>query len=310
MLAQPERRAATIVAEAPLPRAGALGQSRDFIIATSVVPVQLRLGFESIRQDEILVRSTSGVPLAAIAVPGSELELARREWRARVLAAEGFVLCTVLLLLGGPMLDWRRLSPSINRHVWLTAGILILLASARSVAWLAIRLGGLDRPPMASPQLAGPFRIVMASPLDFLLTALAFGALVALIASSFEQWRQGRRGRVHVVPERGLADVLTFIAAQALAGGLAGALLVGYEEFLRTRLVLMPLDVLHFSLHPFEAPRLAIATGLVVLHAALLALLVLIFRVALARWVIAGNYRWIRAWIPILWAGPARRSWW
>src|SRR5918993_3924373 len=107
------------------------------------------------------------------------------------------------------------------------------------------------------------------------------------MASSFEQWRQGRRGRVHVVPERGPADVLIFIAAQAIAGGLTGALLVGYEDFLRTRLVLMPFDVLHFSLHPFTAPRLAIATALVVLHAALLAVVVLLLRVGLARWVIA-----------------------
>jgi hypothetical protein len=156
--AQPERPAATIVADAPLPRAGALGQSHDFIIATSVVPVPLRLGFESIRQDEILIRSTTGVPIAAITVPSSEVDAARSRWRARILASEGVVLCAVLLLLGGPMLDWRRLSPSISRHAWLTIGILGLLVSARAVAWFAIRLAGLDRAPMASSQLAGPFR--------------------------------------------------------------------------------------------------------------------------------------------------------
>ena len=52
-------------------------------------------------------------------------------------------------------------------------------------------------------------------------------------------------------------------------------------------------------------PRLAVAIGLVVLHAALVALAVLIFRLALARWVVAATIRWIRALIPLLWAAPA-----
>ena len=67
----------------------------------------------------------------------------------------------------------------------------------------------------------------------------------------------------------------------------------------------MPLDIAHFSLHPWVPTRLAVAAGIVVLHGALLALAVLVFEVALSPWVIAGHHRWIRAWIPVLWAAPA-----
>jgi signal transduction histidine kinase len=67
----------------------------------------------------------------------------------------------------------------------------------------------------------------------------------------------------------------------------------------------MPYDLLHFSLHPFDGGRLAVATALVIVHAALLAFSVLIFRMATARWVVARDYHWLRSAIPLFWALPA-----
>jgi signal transduction histidine kinase len=305
----PTTRAATIVAEAPLPGEGDLVQRRDaFVVATSVVPVPLRPGYEAAGDgvaNAIIVRTATGEPLAAIEVPASEVAVARAQWQRRTVAAVASVVCVVLLLLSGPLLDWRRLLRSVAGHIGLTGVILALLASARAIAWVAVRLADLDAPALVPRQTAGPLWIALASPIDFLLTALALGALVALLASSFEQWRQSRRYAVHVIPDRGALDVAAFVVAQVAAGALVGALLAGYEMFLRVRLSMMPFDLLHFSLHPWEPQRLAVATGLVALHAALLALLVLFFRAAAAPWVVAGNYRWIRAWIPILWAAPA-----
>ena len=310
--AAPERRAATVVAEAALPRSEGVGHTKDeLIIDTSVVPVPLRTAFEGAGDasgDAIVVRAaTGGEPLAAIVVPVSELEYARAKWRMRVLAAEGGVLCVVLLLLSGPLLDWRRLLRSVGAHVSITVAILLLLGVARAVAWWAVRLADLDSPALSAPDvaLAGWHRLALASPVDFVLTLFAGGAIVALAASSFEQWRQSRRLRVHVVPERGALDVVVFVAAQLAAGFLVGALLVAYEDRLRTQLAVMPFDIAHFSLHPWAPSRLAIAAGIVVLHGALLALAVLMFRMAIAPWVIAGTSRWIRALIPILWAAPA-----
>lgn len=303
----PERRAATIVAEAPLPRTEDLPHPGDgLIVATSVVPVPVRAGFEAdASADAIMVRGVTGEPLAAIVVPAREVEYARAKWRTTVLAVEGGILCAVLLMLTGPLLDWRRLLRTVRGHLTLTVAILLLIVVARAVAWVAVRLTDLDSPALTSPQLAGVFWLALASPIDFVLTTFAVGAIVALVASSFEQWRQSRRLAVRVVPERGALDLVIFVAAQMMAGAAVGALLVGYEEFLRTRLAQMPLDIAHFSLHPWFPGRLAVAAGIVVLHGALLALAVLLFRVALSPWVVAGHYRWIRRWIPVLWGAPA-----
>jgi len=305
----PDRRVATIVAEAPLPRADAeVAETNRFMVATSVVPVPLRTRFEGApdgASDAIVVGAANGEPLATIDIPGNAIDAARQSWRRKVLSAEVAILCAALLLLTGPLLDWRRLRTSVSGHLRLTATIIGLLAAGRGAAWLAVRLAGFDGPPLASQQIAGPLWLALASPADFLFTMLAIAGLVALAASSVEQWRQSRRMGVRVVPERGAIDVMAFLAAQAAGGAIVGGMLVAYEAFLRTRLVLAPFDILHFSLHPFEPGRLAVVTGLVVLHAALLASAVLLFRIAASPWVVAASHRGLRMWIAVLWAAPA-----
>src|SRR5690606_16437069 len=120
-----------------------------------------------------------------------------------------------------------------------------------------------------------------------------------------EQWRHSRRQPVRVIPDAGPLELTVFVLAQVVTGAAVAALLVAYEYFLRSRLALMPYDLVHFSLHPFDFKRLAVTTALVILHAALLALAVLLFRVAMARWVVSRDSRWIRGWTPLLWAAPA-----
>jgi signal transduction histidine kinase len=305
--AVPERRVATIAAEAPLPRSEELAHPGEgLIVDTSVVPVPLRAGFVADSSSEaIVMRGPTGEPLAAVDVPATEIEHAIARWRAGIIAVEGGVVCGVLLLLTGPLLDWRRLLRTIGGHLALTGAILALLVIARVVGWHAVRLAGLDSPALTSPQLSGIDWLALASPIDFVLTVCLFAALVALVASSFEQWRQSRRMRVRVVPEQGAIDVAIFVVTQLAAGMMVGGLLAWYEDVLRTRLALMPFDIAHFALHPWEPARLGIAAGIIVLHGSLLALAVLVFRIALGPWVVAGNRRWIRAFIPILWAAPA-----
>jgi signal transduction histidine kinase len=307
---QPERRLATIVAEAPLASASPEGvQSSDgFLMATSVVPVPIRTRFEGAPDsggDGIVVGSATGDPLAVAVVPSSEIEAAHARWRARTLAAEGFVAIGVLLLLTGPLLDRRRATSDVSRHLLFAATILAFLVAARALLFVAIRLADVARPALASEELAGRYWIALASPLDFLFTALLFAGVVGLAASSFEQWRHSRRMRVRVLGTRSVGRVIGFTAAQLAAGAAVGGLVFGYEAFIRMRLSRASVDILHFSLHPLDWTRLPVVVGLVILHAALAALLVLIFRLAIARWVVAGNRRWIRALIPVLWAVPA-----
>jgi signal transduction histidine kinase len=306
--AQPERRLATIVAEAPLSRnTGTLG-SEDFVLQTALIDVPVRLTFESgsnVPGNAVVIRDARGLPLAQVDVSAEQVEAARGRWRGGVQAALLVLLGAVLLLLTGPLLDWRRLTRTVTGHASLTLALLGLLVSARVLAWVAVRLAGLDRPVLLPPDLAGPLFVVFASPLDFLLSMLLLGAGVGLAASSFEQWRQSRRLRVRVVPDSGTGEMAGFVIAQLACGALVGTLIAGYERFLHTRLAMMPYDVLHFSLHPFDWARLSVGTGLVILHAALVALAVLVFRFSVARWVVAADRRWVRMWVPILWAVSA-----
>jgi hypothetical protein len=306
--AQPERRLATIVAEAPLSRNTVTLGSEDFVLQTALIDVPVRLTFESgsnVPGNAVVIRDARGLPLAQVDVPAEQVEAARGRWRGGVQAALLVLLGAVLLLLTGPLLDWRRLTRTVTGHASLTLALLGLLVSARVLAWVAVRLAGLDRPVLLPPDLAGPLFVVFASPLDFLLSMLLLGAGVGLAASSFEQWRQSRRLRVRVVPDSGTGEMAGFVIAQLACGALVGTLIAGYERFLHTRLAMMPYDVLHFSLHPFDWARLSVGTGLVILHAALVALAVLVFRFSVARWVVAADRRWVRMWVPVLWAVSA-----
>jgi signal transduction histidine kinase len=307
--AAPDRRVATVVAEANLPGgSGSAEPAEGFLLETAIVPVPLRTRFEGApdaREGAIVVRSAGGDPIAVVDVPSSDIEAAHARWMTRTLAGELVVLAAALLLLSGPLLDWRRVLPRVGPHVTLSVMILALLIGARALLWVALRLAGLAAPALAPERVAGPYWVALASPLDFFLTALLAGGIVALAASSFEQWRQSRRVRVRAVAPHRPARLAAFIAAQVAAGAALGGLVVGYESFVRTRLSQSSLDVLHFSLHPLDGARLPVVVGLVVLHAALAALAVLILRVAVSPWVVASHARWIRAWIPVLWAVPA-----
>jgi signal transduction histidine kinase len=302
------RRLATIVAEAPLAQSPVNPSSDEFVLRTSVIPVPLRLTFESgpnPPDTAIVIRDSSGLPLARADVAPQEVAAARDGWRQRVIAIEMAVLIAALLLCTGPLLDWRRSSRSVKAHVALTLGILSLLVVARLLAWSAVRLAELDGPMLTSAPGDSWLALALSSPTDLLMTTLLIGAVVGLGASSFEQWRHSRRLRLRVIPDSGAAEALMFLAAQLLAGAAVAALLVGYEFLLRERLALMPYDLLHFSLHPFDWSRLVVLMALVILHAALLAFSVLMFRVAMARWVVSGDHRWIRGLTPVLWAMPA-----
>jgi signal transduction histidine kinase len=304
-----DRRVATVVAEAVLPSRGAApADMNEFLLDTAVVPVPLRTRFEGAldaRDDAIVVRSPDGESIAVVDVPAADVEAAHARWRARTAASEIVVVAGVLLLLAGPLLDWRRVVRRVSAHVALTLGILSLLLTARVLLWIALRAGG-DEPAALVPEsAAGPYWVALASPLDFLFTALLVGGIVALVASSFEQWRQSRRMPLRVVGLNSPGRLALMIAAQIAAGVLVGLFIVGFEAFIRVRLSESSVDVLHFSLYPLDPNRLPVVAGLVVVQAALAALAVLVLRLAASPFVVGLNQRWIRWLIPILWAAPA-----
>ncbi len=305
----PERRVATLVAEAPLPRTAGSAQAQSgLIVETSVVPVPLRPGFEGAADavaNAIVLRTPAGEPLAAIDVPVADIERARAGWRTRVLAAEAVVLCLALLLLCGPLLDWRRLIRTVPSHLGLTIAVLGLLLLSRLVAWFAVRQAGFDSPVLLSRQLAGPYWVALASPLDFLLTMFALGGhrrgggvefrAVAPKPSSSSPGGSGSRAACgRAVPDgatgRGWPGRLPALRLRRLRAIAIGARAVRHRALLAASLGACAAGGGDRAGGAARGARRARRPDFPVGD------------LALGR---GATLRWIRAWIPVLWAAPA-----
>ena len=112
---------------------------------------------------------------------------------------------------------------------------------------------------------------------------MAILAGVVLVATPVERWRplfRGRR-RAALVGSRPSA---AFLAQHAAAGAAAAIAVIAYETFLAATFRQATVNVLQFSPHPWETERMAMALGLVCLHAALAWSIVLAVRLSVARW--------------------------
>lgn len=296
----------SIVAEAPLATRQALsGPVDSVLLQTSVVPVRLHPQVdERARIEDIwgVVRSPFDEPLAQIEVADRAIEEARSAWRAWVLSGVQALLCLAILLSIGPLMDWRRLVRQVVPYAGISVGIVAMLVLARALAWSAASDARVAAPPLTAPAQVHPaLWPLLASPVDFLLTALTLMSLVALLTSSFEAWRRGRRIPVRPFPEAPRSSNVQFVALQLAAGAAAAAILVGYKYFLVSHLSESPVDILQFSLHPWVLERVTLAVGLVALHATVLAFAVLLLRCAAAFWIVPASDAHWRVLIPVLW---------
>ncbi|MEO8680472.1 MAG: HAMP domain-containing sensor histidine kinase, partial [Vicinamibacterales bacterium] len=253
----------------------------------------------------LLIKTPTGEPLAAVNVDEAALEAARQElWDQRV-GAEITLGALLLLLTVGPLLDWRRLARSVAGAAVLSLAVALLLVAARALLWIAVRRVDLATPALT---LTGSWSAVpalmLASPLDFLLTSLMLTGLVALAASSLAQWRSARRPGVGtLVVDRGWLAAL-FIGVQLAAAGLVTALVVWYEFFLRTHVSQAPVDILRFALDPVDRIRMLMVVGLMALNAAVFGIAVLGLRAAASPWTFAPSPRRWRARTVLVWLLP------
>src|SRR5439155_4112644 len=81
-----------------------------------------------------------------------------------------------------------------------------------------------------------------------------------------------------------MRPLLRLAAAFATAGAIDAWLVSAYEQFLREIVSNATLDVLHFSLHPISASRLAIGFGLVLIHASVIWTAVAVLRLPSVGW--------------------------
>jgi signal transduction histidine kinase len=126
------------------------------------------------------------------------------------------------------------------------------------------------------------------SGIDLLLTAMFCLGTTSVAADTVERWRLAR-GRRFAWPWQA-RRVLPFVLTQILAGMLTAQLVGVYSRFLVDALVGTPIDIVHFSLRPWNPQRIAFATGLVGLHASVLWVAVLLLRAAVTPWRLAWRH--------------------
>ena len=305
----PRRHGSAVVAELPLSRAAPGAAVSTFALETSLGSVTLRPQFEGAADagpEAFLLRSPSGDPLAAITIPTGALVAARERIRDLRSATELALLAALALLLCGPLLDWRRGVRSLAAGTALALTVAALLIGARAVLWIAVRRADLATPSLTTTgSWAALPALMLASPVDFLLTSLLALGLVGLAHSAYSGWRTAHRPGLGVLAIDRPSIAALFGITQVAAGAVVTLVVVGYESFLRTHVSQAPVDMLRFALGPWDALRLQVVVGLTMLNAALVAGSVLVLRGAASPWVfpVAPSLWRLRA--VLAWTAPA-----
>ena len=215
----------------------------------------------------------------------ADLDAARQAWRRRVAAIVLTTAGLTLLLLIGPVLDRRAAAPDAAEFLRSTAIALALLASASIVFGLALAME-LDRRPPPSALL--------------LLGGVTTAAAIALLAGPVVRLRIALRAR----REAAEFAPVGFLVRQLLAGAAMAIVLVLFERLLPRAVDPATVDLRHFSLHPWNATRLALLTGILACHAAALWTCTLVLSAALARWRFAAATG-LHVRILLLWIAPS-----
>jgi signal transduction histidine kinase len=283
-------RVATVVTEQSLgttPESPGLGDL--FAMGTSIAPVTLRVRPSGTAAADapyhfIVPARDSAFVLEGEVAP-SDLAQARAQWRATTWAVVLAIVAATLLLCMGPVIDMRRRSRETSRYVVLTAILIVMIVAARLILYVALA-------PIAPSPSPTPF--------DLLFTTLTMAGVVWLALDLIER-RRYAPPRVKLLPAARAALIVVAYAAAGLASGLV---LWGYEDLLRRVVADTDLDLLHFSLHPVSAARIAVEFALVLLHASVLWAAAMVLRVPSLFWRLPST-RDARAWAAGGWLAGA-----
>jgi signal transduction histidine kinase len=300
------QRAGSVAAERSLAQRPASRDSANtFRYSGPIAPVSIVFRFEggptASASPAFDVLAPSGALLFSATLDPAEIAQTRARWRqaSSSLAIATFGLALALLLT--PLLDWRTRLTTMGASLAGAAYMVAVIALSR----LALILGSpaqwtghslFSNAEFSSP-LLGP---LLTSPYEFLVTAISAAGLVTLLLGGVEEWRLRRRRR----PTPMATALGLFVLAQASAGVCLAALLVIYQNFLGHIVASTTLDLLHFSLHPWSASRLAVHVGLIVWLATALGGCVLILRLASAAWAVSRKDWRFRLGRIVLWTLP------
>jgi signal transduction histidine kinase len=290
------RHAGIVVAEAPLPTGRSpRGLGTEALTWTgAAVPVVLRPGFEgggASRSPEVFVLTDlDGRSLLEGRVRAGDVAAARLSLRAKTTAALVGLTALFVAWLSVPVIAWRRNARAPEALAVRSVVLAALVVGARAVAWVAVPLADMEAPLSGAQPVPAPASWWLRSPADFLLTSVACLAFVILASDLVTRLRLGLR-RTRVSPAGTLAGAFTFGLTHVAAGMASAALLAWYLGRGTALSGITGIDWLRFSLHPWDGARLAVAAGLVCLHAA-------------AVWAAVSTLRFAAAWWRVRLAGP------
>lgn len=291
ILAADQRRVGSVAVEhvlLPAPATAAVADS-GYVLETPLGPASLRTRVEGAgdrpRANTFLLHAPGGEPLLEVTLAPADLNNARRAWRRQVLAGALVIAAITCLLLIGPILDRRVAATTAAGVLRTTAAALALLAITSGVVAVAMFIGLGRRPPAGALLLGGGLTIATA---------------VALIAGPVLRLRVALRAR-----RRTMGGFLaSFLTRQLLAGVAIAIVLVVFARLLPRLVDPATVDLRRFSLHPWNATRLALLTGILAAHAAALWTCTLILTAALSVWRI-GPWLRLRIRLLLLWTAPS-----
>jgi signal transduction histidine kinase len=232
----------------------------------TLVPVSVRPhdGARANEPHTFVVTSPTGQPLLDAQVSSESIQAARERWRGNVAALVLAILSLTLIVSIPPILRWRGSFRSLKNQVKVVGIIAAILIAARGLLWFAPTDRWTDQIFRAAA-LGAPLRILLRTPVDFLLTMALLTGMVVLAFELTERLRREVRHRRP--PPTSRQDWAAFAITQLTSGALVALLLVGYEVLLGNAISATSVDALHFSLHPLNAARLAFAIGLALAQA-------------------------------------------
>jgi nitrogen fixation/metabolism regulation signal transduction histidine kinase len=303
------RRLGAVAAERSLaPPQGVRSEASDEVqFPSSIAPVSIQPGYAAARtrQDDTpfdVMAPSSGRLLTAV-VSQSDLRFARQWWRRATMSCALMTFAAAVLILAGPLLDWRNTARTGRQYAVATFLIAAISITARFLLRLASPADWSVAPLFsASSYASAMLRPLLTSPFDFLLSAVAAGSLVVLGLFAVEAWRiTSRRRRLALTAS---SRYVIFALAQLAAGVVLAMLLHAYQGLLADTIANTTVDLLHFSLHPWSSARLALQAGLIVWHASVLGFAVLVLRAAVVPFRI-GRGQWVmRLTMVLAWLAP------
>jgi signal transduction histidine kinase len=293
-------------------RATECGDGEDFCFPTRLGPVAIQLPAQSGRTThadaQFDVPALSGSRLLSVSIHAADLDLTRQRWSRAIRSIALIIVAATLLLLIAPILDLRNratlaskyLSASLAAAALLVTGRVVLM-SAAPADWSSVHLfSGATYASFVLPDFL-PDRF-LSSPFDFLLTTLMVAGLVALGVYAIEAWRVAQWRRRLSPDSAGRA--LTFLLTQVAAGVVVAALLLLYRSLLRDTIGTTTLDLVHFSIQPWDPSRTSLQLGLIAAAATVTATCVMLLRGATAIWRVPRHDWWFRLATLLCWCSP------